>query len=76
MGNSLQRQSPRAIREAKAYRAVKVGVVTGVGTAVTTLLWLVGLMGDHPAMALFVATILCVVKFSYAVGILGEKGTH
>jgi hypothetical protein len=56
-------QLSRGQREARAFRVIQVGAVTGAGFAVTTVLWLAGVMGDHPSIVLAVATALCAVRF-------------
>jgi hypothetical protein len=56
-------QLSRGQREARAFRVIQVGAVTGVAFVVTTILSLAGVIGDHPAIVLAIATILCGVRF-------------
>lgn len=56
-------QLSRGQREARAFRLIQVGAVTGVGFAVTTVLWIAGVMGDRAPIVLAVATVLCAVRF-------------
>jgi hypothetical protein len=58
-------QLSRGQREARAFRTIQVGVVTGVGFVVTTILSIAGVMGDHPPIVLAAATVICGVRFRY-----------
>jgi len=48
---------PRSTREAKAFRAVQVGGITGVGFVVTTVLAIAGVIGAFLPIVLLVATL-------------------
>jgi hypothetical protein len=60
---STGRQLSRSQREARAFRVIQVGAVTGAGFVITTILALAGVIGDHPPIVLAAATILCGVRF-------------
>jgi hypothetical protein len=60
---STGKQLSRGQRESRAFRALQVGAVTGAGFVVTTVLWLAGVLNDHPPIVLAIATILCAVRF-------------
>jgi hypothetical protein len=60
---STGRQLSRGQRESRAFRSLQVGAVTGTGFAVTTVLWLAGVLSDNPPIVLAIVTILCAVRF-------------
>lgn len=55
-------QLSRSQRESQAYRAVQVGVVSGAGFAVTTVLWIAGVLGGGLPVLFAVAAALCGVR--------------
>jgi hypothetical protein len=58
-------QLSRGQREARAFRAIQLGAVTGVGFVVTTILSIAGVIGDHAPIVLAAATLLCGIRFRY-----------
>jgi hypothetical protein len=56
-------QLSRGQRETRAFRAIQVGAVTGAGFAVTTVLWVVGVLGGGVPVLLALATGLCGLRF-------------
>ena len=62
---STGNQLSRGQREARAFRAIQLGTVTGVGFLVTMILSIAGVIGDHAPIVLLIATILCAVRFRY-----------
>jgi Mg/Co/Ni transporter MgtE len=56
-------QLSRGQREAQAFRAIQVGAVSGAGFAVTTVLWIVGVLGGGLPVVFALAAALCAVRF-------------
>jgi hypothetical protein len=56
-------QLSRGQREARAFRVIQLGAVTGTGFAVTTILWLTGVLGGGLPVVFAVATALCGIRF-------------
>jgi Flp pilus assembly protein TadB len=55
-------QLSRRQRESGAYRAIQVGAVSGVGFAVTTVLWIAGALGGGLPVVFAAATAICVYR--------------
>jgi Mg/Co/Ni transporter MgtE len=56
-------QLSRSQREKRAFRAVQVGAVTGAGFALTTVLWVAGVLGGGLPVVLALATAFCGLRF-------------
>ncbi|MBO0768011.1 MAG: hypothetical protein J2O48_04915 [Solirubrobacterales bacterium] len=72
MAGSLERRTPRSVREQRAFRSVQVGALSGTGFVVTTVLWIAGVISGLIPVLLLVLTLLCVAGFANATG-LGKR---
>jgi hypothetical protein len=68
MAGGLERRGSRSVREAKAFRALQVGSVSAVAFVVTTLLAIVGAIGDGLPIVFLLVAILSVLRFSQVTG--------
>lgn len=72
MPSDLQRRTPRHVREAKAFRTLQLGAITGTGFIVTTVLAVLGAIGDSPAILLLILTVILALRFRRLTG-LGRR---
>lgn len=64
----LQRRTPRAVRERRAYRLVLAGTGTGIAGVVCLVLSIVGFGLLGPAILLLIIAALCAYGFMRTVG--------
>lgn len=64
----LERRSPRAVRERRAYRLLLVGSGTGVAGVALLVLAIVGVGVLGPAIVLLIVAALCAYGFMRTVG--------
>jgi hypothetical protein len=58
----------RETRERRAFRVVAIGGVLATGFVVTTILWVAGVVNDHPPIVLFILTVIMLVRFRMLTG--------
>jgi hypothetical protein len=73
MAGGMQRYQAKSVREAKAYRAVQVGVVGSTAFVVTTLLAIVGAIGDTLPVLFLIVAILSAVRFVTVTGMRNRR---
>ena len=73
MANSLDRRTPRSVREAKAYQSVKYGSISAVAFVVTTVLSIAGVLSGIIPVLFLVLTILMAVRFSSVTGLRNRR---
>ena len=69
MAGGLQNRTPRSVREAQAFRAVRIGSVAAVAFLVTQILEIAGILGEGLPIVLLLATIMCVLRFAQLTGL-------
>jgi hypothetical protein len=73
MPNGLQNRTPRSVRQLQAYRAVQAGSVAGAAFVLTTILAIVGAIGDGLPIVMLLVTVLCALRFAQVTGMRGRR---
>jgi hypothetical protein len=72
MAGGLDKRTSRSVRQHQAYRAIQVGTVSGAAFVLTTILAIVGAIGDGLPIVLLLVTVLCVLRFAQVTGLRGR----
>lgn len=73
MAGGLENRPSRSVQEAKAFRAIQVGSVSGAAFILTTVFALAGAIGATLPILFLLLTILCVARFASVTGVVKRR---